>query len=93
MSIVIFDYLFVPPYFTFTVGDVQYFVSFIVYIIIVVVISNLASKLRGKVEMLKQSELKNIGLYGLSKDLVTAHTIEQVLSIMVRHTFCPIMHS
>jgi two-component system sensor histidine kinase KdpD len=86
MSIVIFDYLFVPPYFTFTVGDVQYFVSFIVYIIIVVVISNLASKLRGKVEMLKQSELKNIGLYGLSKDLVTAHTIEQVLSIMVRHT-------
>jgi two-component system sensor histidine kinase KdpD len=86
ISIVIFDYLFVPPYFTFAVGDVEYFVSFIVYIIVVVVISNLASKLRGKVEMLKQSELKNIGLYGLSRDLVTAHTVEQVLSIMVRHT-------
>lgn len=86
LSILIFDYLFVPPYFTFAVGDVQYFFSFIVYIIVVVVISNLASKLRSKVELLKQSEVKNIGLYGLSRDLVTAHTIEQVLSLMVRHT-------
>lgn len=85
-SILIFDYLFVSPHFSFAVGDVQYFFSFVVYIIVVVVISNLASKLRGKVEMLKQSELKNIGLYGLSKDLVTAHTIDQVLSLMVRHT-------
>jgi two-component system sensor histidine kinase KdpD len=85
-SILIFDYLFVAPHFTFAVADVQYFVSFIVYIIVVVVISNLASKLRSKVELLKQSEVKNIGLYGLSRDLVTAHTVEQVLSIMVRHT-------
>jgi two-component system sensor histidine kinase KdpD len=85
-SILAFDYLFVSPHFSFAVGDVQYFFSFVVYIIVVVVISNLASKLRSKVEMLKQSEMKNIGLYGLSKDLVTAHTIDQVLSIMVRHT-------
>lgn len=86
LSVVIFDYLFVAPYFTFAVGDVRYFLSFIIYIVIVVVISNLASQLRSKVEMLKQSEVKNIGLYGLSRDLVTAHTIEQVLSLMVRHT-------
>jgi two-component system sensor histidine kinase KdpD len=85
-SILIFDYLFVPPHFTFVVHDVQYFVSFIVYIIVVVVISNLASQLRSKVEMLKQSEVKNIGLYGLSRDLVTARNVEQVLAIMVRHT-------
>ena len=85
-SILVFDYLFIPPYFTFTVGDVRYFVSFIVYIVVVGVISNLASQLRSKIEMLKQSEVKNIALYGLSRDLVTAHTVEQVLSIMVRHT-------
>ena len=85
-SIVIFDYLFVSPYFTFAVSDVRYFVSFIVYILVVVVISNLASKLHSKVELLKQSEVKNIALYGLSRDLVTAHTVEQVLSLMVRHT-------
>jgi two-component system sensor histidine kinase KdpD len=86
VSILIFDYLFIEPYYTFAVRDVEYFVSFIVFIIIVVVISNLASKLHSKVELLKQSEAKNIALYGLSRDLVTANTVEQVLSLMVRHT-------
>lgn len=85
-SILIFDYLFISPHFSFAVGDVQYFVSFIVFIIVVGVISNLAFRLRSKVELLKQSEVKNIALYGLSRDLVTAHTVEQVLSLMVRHT-------
>ncbi len=85
-SILIFDYLFVSPHFTLAVADIQYFVSFIVYMIVVVVISNLASKLRSKVEMLKQSEVKNIGLYGLSRDLVTVRNIEQVLALMVQHT-------
>jgi two-component system sensor histidine kinase KdpD len=85
-SILIFDYLFIPPYFTFVVHDVQYFVSFIVYIAVVWVISNLAFRLRGKMELLKESETKNIALYALSRDLVTAQTVEQVLSLMVRHT-------
>jgi len=85
-SILIFDYLFVSPAFSFVVVDVQYFISFVVYIAVVVVISNLASQLRSKVDLLKRSEMKNIALYGLSKDLVTARTVEQVLSIMVSHT-------
>ena len=85
-SILLFDYLFIPPYFTFVVGDVQYFVSFVVFIIVIGVISNLASRLHGKVELLKQSEVKNIALFSLSRDLVTANTVEQVLSLMVRHT-------
>ncbi len=86
ISVMIFDYLFVPPYFSFTVSDVQYFVSYLIFVIVVGVISNLASQLRSKVELLKQSETKNIALYGLSRDLVTAHRVEQVLSLMVRHT-------
>ncbi|HAM49586.1 MAG TPA: sensor histidine kinase KdpD [Nitrospiraceae bacterium] len=85
-SIMIFDYLFISPNFSFAVVDVRYLVSFIVYIIVALAISNLASQLRGKVVLLKQSEVKNIAIYGLSRDLVTAHTEEQVLSIMVRHT-------
>jgi two-component system sensor histidine kinase KdpD len=85
-SILIFDYFFVPPYFTFVVRDVQYFISFVVYIVVVWVISNLAFQLRGKMELLKQSETKNIALYALSRDLVTAQTVEEVLSLMVRHT-------
>ena len=85
VSIVLFDYLFVQPYFSFSVSDVEYFLSFIIYITVVVVIGNLASRLRNKVEQLRKSEAKSIALYGLSRDLVTAHTIDQILSILIRH--------
>ncbi|MDA8079205.1 MAG: DUF4118 domain-containing protein [Nitrospiraceae bacterium] len=84
-SVLVFDYLFVPPYFSFAVSDSRYFFSYVVFVGVVAVISNLASRLRGKVEMLKESEARNVALYGLSRDLVTTHTVEQVLAVMVRH--------
>jgi two-component system sensor histidine kinase KdpD len=86
ISVLAFDYFFVPPYFTFVVGDVQYFLSFVVYVSVAVLISNLASMLRGRVELLKQSEARSTTLYALSLDLVTAHNVDQVLNLLVRHT-------
>jgi two-component system sensor histidine kinase KdpD len=85
VAILIFDYLFVPPYFTLTISDLEYFLWFVVYVIVVLVISNLALKLRSKVEMLRQSESRSTTLFALSRDLVTAHSVEQVLSILVQH--------
>jgi two-component system sensor histidine kinase KdpD len=86
ISVLAFDYFFVPPYFTFAIGDVQYFLSFVVYVSLAVLISNLASNLRHKVELLKQSEARSTVLYGLSLDLVTAHNVDQVLQILMHHT-------
>jgi two-component system sensor histidine kinase KdpD len=86
VSVLAFDYFFVPPHFTFAIEDIQYFLSFVVYVSLAVLISNLASNLRHKVEMLKQSEARSTVLYGLSLDLVTAHNVDQVLQILMRHT-------
>jgi two-component system sensor histidine kinase KdpD len=86
ISILIFDYLFVKPYYSFTISDAGYFLSFTVYMIIAIVISNLAYKLRNRMELLKRSEAENSAFYGLSRDLVTAVNTEQVLAILVRHT-------
>jgi len=86
ISILTFDYLFVEPYFSFAVADLEYFLSFVVYALVAVVISNLAFRLRSKVELLKQSEARSTALYGLSLDLVTAQSADQVLNILVRHT-------
>jgi two-component system sensor histidine kinase KdpD len=86
ISIIIFDFLFVPPYFSFAVGDLQYFISFIINVIIAVLISNLASGLRQKVELLRESEARSTAWDGLSRDLVTAIDERQVLNMLVRHT-------
>jgi two-component system sensor histidine kinase KdpD len=85
VAVLIFDYLFVPPYFTLTISDLEYFLWFVVYVVVVLVISNLALKLRSKVEMLRQSESRSTTLYALSRDLVTVHTVEETLSMLVQH--------
>jgi two-component system sensor histidine kinase KdpD len=86
ISILVFDYLFVTPYYSFAISDTGYFFSYTIYMVIAIIISNLAYKLRNKIGLLKQSEAKNIAFYGLSRDLVTAANVEQVLTILVRHT-------
>ncbi len=82
----IFDYLFVPPYYSFAIADLEYFLSFVIYVSIAVLISNLASGLRNKVELLRQSEVRSTAWDGLSRDLVSASHPDQVLNMLVRHT-------
>ncbi len=86
ISILIFDYLFVKPYYSLAISDTGYLLSYTIYMVIAIVVSNLAYKLRNRMELLKQSEAKNIAFYGLSRDLVTAGNVEQTLAILVRHT-------
>ncbi|HWR26454.1 MAG TPA: DUF4118 domain-containing protein [candidate division Zixibacteria bacterium] len=86
LSVLIFDFLFIPPYFTFAVSDVRYFLSYLMFIAFAFVISNLASNLQYKVQQLQQSESRNTTLYELSRDLVTSQNIDQVFHLMIHHT-------
>ncbi|MGC8483464.1 MAG: DUF4118 domain-containing protein [Thermodesulfobium sp.] len=85
LSLLIFDFFFTPPYFSFAISDLNYFFSFMVYSIAVATISMLASKLKNKVETLKESQKREIGLYELSSDLVMARNINHVLSLTINH--------
>jgi two-component system sensor histidine kinase KdpD len=85
VSILFYTYLFIPPAFTFFVLDPQYFFSFIIYVIIAMVIGNMASRLRYKVKLLKESDEKSELLYNVSRELMLAQNIEQILSILIQH--------
>ena len=86
LSVLIFDYFFIPPYFSFAFSDVRYFLSYVLFIAFAFVISNLASRLDYKVRQLQQSESRNTILYELSKDLVTVQNMDQVFHLMIHHT-------
>ena len=86
LSVLIFDYFFIPPYFSFAVSDVRYFLSYLLFIAFAFVISNLASRLDYKVRQLRKSESRNTILYELSKDLVTSQNMDQVFHLMIHHT-------
>jgi two-component system, OmpR family, sensor histidine kinase KdpD len=85
VSMAAFDYLFVAPHYTFTVGDLSYMISFVVYLAVAVVIGNLASRLRSRMLLLRQSESNSAALREVSTHLVTAQTVEQVLAIILQH--------
>jgi two-component system, OmpR family, sensor histidine kinase KdpD len=85
LSLLLFDYLFVPPYLTLDISDTHYFITFVIYLGMVFLISNLAARLKLKISQTQQSESKSTLLYELSRDLVKAWTIEQAISTLVKH--------
>ncbi|MEI8176920.1 MAG: DUF4118 domain-containing protein, partial [Candidatus Omnitrophota bacterium] len=85
VSVVLFDYLFVKPYYTFAIHDVQYFFSFIAFGTVAVSLSHLASRVRFQLSDLRRSEAQNAALYELAKDLLVARDAVHLSEILVRH--------
>lgn len=78
IGVLSFDFFLVPPYYTFTVASVHYIFTFIGLLIVGLVVSTLASKVREqtikaqKVELLQETEkLQSALLHSISHDLKT----------------------
>lgn len=78
IGVLAFDFFLVPPYYTFTVASVHYIFTFIGLLIVGLVVSTLASKVREqtikaqKVELLQETEkLQTALLHSISHDLRT----------------------
>ncbi|HEY3361396.1 MAG TPA: DUF4118 domain-containing protein [Methanosarcina sp.] len=82
VSVLVFDFLFVEPYYSFTVSDLQYFIAFIGYVTIALIISSLATRLRHLLPQILQSEAEVGATSGLSRELVEAKTQQEVFKIL-----------
>ncbi|MBF0485581.1 MAG: sensor histidine kinase KdpD [Candidatus Omnitrophica bacterium] len=85
LSVALFDYLFVKPYYTFAIMDIQYFLSFVVFALIAFGLSSLAAQLRFQIRELRRSEAKSAALYNLTSDLLAAKTMDQVAEVMLNN--------
>lgn len=68
-AVLVFDILFVPPYGTFAVHDPQYILTFFVFLIVGILISELGSRLRVEVKSSQQREQETAALYALSQSM------------------------
>jgi two-component system sensor histidine kinase KdpD len=68
-SVLVFDFCFVPPYFTFAVGDAEYFVTFAVMLGIGLVISSLAARQRSQLRASQQQERRTAQLFRMTQQL------------------------
>ncbi len=70
LSVAAFDFFFVPPFYTFAVSDVRFFITFLVMFIVSFVISRLTIRVRQQAEAARLRERRTAGLYSLSRELV-----------------------
>jgi len=85
ISVLVFDVLFIPPRFKFSVADTQYILTFIGLFVVGVMISELASKLRERALEASRREAQTAILYRLSRDLTTTLNLTDVLDIIRAH--------
>ncbi|SDX32126.1 sensor histidine kinase [Nitrosomonas oligotropha] len=85
LSVLLFDFFFVPPRFSFVVSDVQYFFTFTLMLLIALIIGQLAAKLQFEATTANIRERRAQALAALSKELSGALTVEQVVEIANRH--------
>jgi two-component system sensor histidine kinase KdpD len=85
MSVATFDFFFVPPYFSFAVSDIQYLLTFAVMLIVALVISNLAVRIREQAELARYRERRTGVLYAMSRDLATNRGTAMLVQVAVNH--------
>ncbi len=85
LSIAAFDFFFVPPYYTFAVSDVRFFITFLVMFIVSFVISRLTIRVRQQAEAARLRERRTAALYNLSRELVRERGAKRLSEIAVKH--------
>jgi two-component system sensor histidine kinase KdpD len=85
LSVVAFDFFFVPPYFSFAVSDLRYALTFAVMFFVAVVISHLTRRISDQADAARQAERRTANLYAMARELGLVHSRELLLSTADRH--------
>jgi two-component system sensor histidine kinase KdpD len=85
LSVLAFDFFFVPPRFSFTVAEAQYIVTFVVMCLVGLVISHLAAGMRQQTTLARLQERQAAAMHGLSRQLASTRGVENVLQVAVRY--------
>lgn len=90
LSIAVFDYCFVPPFYTFSVSDAGYVLTFAVMLLIALAMSRLTSRIREQAIASRGREERTAALYALSRDLAAApdaDALGRIIASRARETF------
>lgn len=81
LSVGCFDFFFVEPKLSFAVTDTQYLFTFALMLVVAVVISQLAARLRSEARVARAGERRASALARIARDLSSAIKVEQVVAI------------
>lgn len=84
IATLVFNYLFTEPYFTFTVDDPSYIITFIVMTIVAITTSTLTSHAKQSALSAQQKEAEAKAVYNLTNHLTDAKDMHHIASIAVK---------
>ncbi len=84
VAVLTFDVLFVPPYGTLAVHDPQYFLTFGVFLVVAVIISELGARIRSQVTIARQRQRQTEALYELTRGTAYVMDIKKILDIAAK---------
>ncbi|MCE7935150.1 MAG: sensor histidine kinase KdpD [Chlorobi bacterium CHB2] len=82
LSVLLYDFFFVPPIHTFTISRPEDVLALIVFLVVAVLTSNLTGRIRDQAEAARRREARTAALYNLSSALAGAVGLEQVTRVI-----------
>jgi two-component system sensor histidine kinase KdpD len=84
LSALLWNFLFIPPRFTFYISQLPDFMMFGIYFVVALVIGHLAAQLREREEMERRREARATALYRLTRALAASRDLAEGLRALVR---------
>jgi two-component system sensor histidine kinase KdpD len=84
LSVLTFDFCFVPPRWSFNVEEAKYIVTFVVMFLAAVIISHLTTLIRRQAEAARLQERQTAAMYALSRQLANTRGVETILQVAVK---------
>jgi len=85
LSILAFDFFFVPPSFTLAISDTEYLLTFFGLLSVGLVVSQLAARVREQADAAQRREVQTVALYDLGRDLTVASGLESLTHTVITH--------
>jgi two-component system, OmpR family, sensor histidine kinase KdpD len=85
LGLLVYDFFFVQPVYTFTVTKPQDVVSLIVYLIVGIITSQLTARIRDQADAARQREARTSALYEFGRQIAGAVGLEELIPVVVRH--------
>ncbi len=83
LGVLSFNFFFVPPLYTLAVANMQHLLVLVIFFVVALVTSTIATKLKDELEKATEREKRTLILYELSREIAARTDLEQVLRTFV----------
>jgi two-component system, OmpR family, sensor histidine kinase KdpD len=85
LGVIAFDFVFVPPRFSFAVSDAQYVITFVVMLVVALIIGNLNASVRLQARVAGYRERRTSLLYEMTRQLAMARGSDEMAEVAAHH--------